>query len=281
MMYAPADQFVALAQAAEAAGFDQVSLSDHVLYPADLSSKYPYTPDGSPSFKPETPWPDVWVTMGAMGAVTERLSFVTHVYVLPVRNPFVVAKAVATVAFLSGGRVTLGVGAGWMREEFDLLEQPYKRRGKRMDEMIDVLRTIWKGGDVEYHGSFYDFGPLSMSPPPPAPVPILIGGHSEAALNRAATIGDGWMGVYYELDELDGYVERLHQLLDENGRATDDFEITTSVLALPTKDVIERLEAMGVTTLLTSAWLMEGVENGSLHQNVDALNRFADTYIHA
>ena len=280
MMYAPADQFVPLATAAEDAGFDQVSLSDHVFYPADLASKYPYTPDGSPSFQPATPWPDVWVTMGAMGAVTSRLSFVTHVYVLPARNPFVVAKAVATASFLSGGRVVLGAGAGWMREEFEQLEQPYKQRGRRMEEMIEVLRTLWQGGDVEHHGHFYDFGPLSMSPAPPAPIPILIGGHSDIALRRAATVGDGWMGVYYELDVLEGYLKRLHELLDEAGRSSEPFEITTSVLALPTKDVCERLEEMGVTTLLTSAWLMEGIDNGTLEQNVDALNRFGDTYIH-
>jgi probable F420-dependent oxidoreductase len=216
-----------------------------------------------------------------MGAVTSRLSFVTHVYVLPARNPFVVAKAVATVAFLTGGRVELGVGAGWMREEFDALEQPFKARGKRMDEMIDVLRTLWKGGYVEHHGTFYDFGPLEMSPPPPAPVPILIGGHSDAALRRAASIGDGWMGVYYELDALEGYLKKLHAELDAAGRTGERFEITTSVLALPTKDVIERLEEMGVTTLLTSAWLMEGISDGTLQQNTDALHRFADTYMHA
>ena len=143
-----------------------------------------------------------------------------------------------------------------------MLEQPYKRRGKRMDEMIDVLRTIWKGGFVEHHGTFYDFGPLSMSPAPPASVPILIGGHSEPALARAATVGDGWMGVYYELDELDGYLKRLHQLLDEAGRATETSRSPRRCWRCPTKDVIERLEAMGVTTLLTSAWLMEGIENG-------------------
>ena len=280
MMFAPADQFVALAHAAEDAGFDQVSLSDHVFYPSDLSSKYPYTPDGTPSFQPETPWPDVWVTIGAMSSVTTRIRFVTHVYVLPARNPFVVAKAVATAAFLSGGRVDLGIGAGWMREEFDAMEQPFDRRGKRMDEMIEVLRALWRGGAVEHHGEFYDFAPLTMSPPPPAPVPILVGGHSDAALRRAARVGDGWMGVYYDLDALEGYLAKLHEELDAAGRAGQPFEITTSVLALPTRDVVERLESLGVTTLLTSAWLMEGIDNGSLQQNTDALKRFADTYIH-
>ncbi len=280
LMFAPADEWVDLTRAAEEAGFDQVSLSDHVFYPAGLSSKYPYTADGSPSFEPGTPWPDVWVTMGALGAVTERVTFATHVYVLPARNPFVVAKAVATASFLSGGRVVLGVGAGWMKEEFDALGQSFDDRGRRMDEMIDVLRALWKGGMVEHHGEFYDFDPLEMSPAPPGPVPILVGGHSEPALRRAARIGDGWMGVYYDLESLTGYLDRLRELRAEAGRENEPFEITTSVLALPTPDVCDQLAEQGVTTLITSAWLMEGIAaDGTFAQRRDSLGRFAETYI--
>ena len=214
LMYAAPDQWIELTCAAEAAGFDQVALSDHVVQPEKLESTYPYTRSGRPMFPPDTPWPDVWVTIGALAARTERISFVTHVYVLPARNPFVVAKAVGTAAVLSGGRVQLGVGAGWMREEFAALEQPFERRGARMEEQIEVLRTLWRGGMVEHHGEFYDFDRLEMAPAPPEPVPILIGGHSEVALRRAARIGDGWIGVYYRLDELLAIVERLQEMGD-------------------------------------------------------------------
>jgi probable F420-dependent oxidoreductase len=279
-MYAAPDDWVTLTQVAEAAGFDQVSLSDHVFYPDKLDSSYPYSATGRPIFPPETQWPDVWVMTGALAAVTERITFSTHVYVLPARNPFVVAKAVGTAAHLSGGRVLLGVGAGWMREEFTQLEQPFERRGARMEEQIEVLRTLWRGGMVEHHGEFYDFDRLEMAPVPADPVPILIGGHSDTALRRAARIGDGWMGVYYGLDELLAIVERLQAFRREYGTAERPFEIQASVVdQLPTPDVCARLEAAGVTAIVTSAWMMEGLQFASLDDNVRALERFGERYI--
>jgi probable F420-dependent oxidoreductase len=279
-MYASPDQWVELTQVAEAAGFAQVSLSDHVFYPAKLDSSYPYSATGEPIFPPETPWPDVWVMTGALAAVTQRIMFSTHVYVLPARNPFVVAKAVGTAAHLSGGRVLLGVGAGWMREEFVQLEQPFERRGARMEEQIAVLRTLWRGGMVEHHGEFYDFDRLEMSPAPPAPVPILVGGHSETALRRAARIGDGWMGVYYGLDELKAIVERLQGYRHEYGAADRPFEIQASVVDRPpTPEVCAELAEAGVTTLVTSAWMMAGLQFAPLDENIRALERFGEQYI--
>ena len=279
-MYASPDDWVELTRVAEAAGFDQVSLSDHVFYPDKLGSAYPYTDSGRPIFPPDTQWPDVWVMTGAMASVTERITFSTHVYVLPARNPFIVAKAVGTAAHLSGGRVLLGVGAGWMREEFVQLEQPFERRGARMEEQIEVLRTLWRGGMVEHHGEFYDFDRLEMAPAPGQPVPILIGGHSETALRRAARVGDGWMGVYYGVDELIPIVERLQGYRAEYGTAERPFEIQASVVdRLPSPEVCAQLEQVGVTTLITSAWMMEGLQFASRDDNVRALERFGETYI--
>lgn len=279
-MYAAPDDWVELTRVAEAAGFDQVSLSDHVFYPDKLDSSYPYSDSGRPIFPPDTQWPDVWVMTGALAAVTERITFSTHVYVLPVRNPFVVAKAVGTAAHLSGGRVLLGVGAGWMREEFVQLEQPFERRGARMEEQIEVLRTLWRGGMVEHHGEFYDFDRLEMAPAPAQPVPILIGGHSETALRRAARIGDGWMGVYYKTEELIPIVERLQGYRAEYGTTDRPFEIQASIVdRLPSPEVCAQLEAAGVTTLITSAWMMEGLTFASRDDNIRALERFGETYI--
>src|SRR5439155_1740265 len=153
-----------------------------------LSTPYPYTPDGSPPFTPGTPWPDPWVLIGAMAAVTTRLRFMTNVYVAPARNPFLVAKQVGTAAVLSGDRVALGVGAGWMREEFEQLGQPFGDRGRRLDEMIEVVRALWRGGMVEHHGEHYDFHRLQMSPVPAAPVPIYCGGQSRRAIERASRL---------------------------------------------------------------------------------------------
>lgn len=280
LMYAAPDDWVELTRVAEAVGFDQVSLSDHVFYPDKLDSSYPYSASGRPIFPPETQWPDVWVMTGALAAVTQRITFSTHVYVLPARNPFVVAKAVGTAAHLSGGRVLLGVGAGWMREEFAQLEQSFERRGARMEEQIEVLRTLWRGGMVEHHGEFYDFDRLEMAPAPAQPVPILIGGHSETALRRAARIGDGWMGVYYGLDELAGIVERLLGYRREYGTADRSFEIQAAIVdRLPTPDVCAELEQIGVTTLITSAWMMSGLQFAPLAENLRALERFGEEYI--
>jgi alkanesulfonate monooxygenase SsuD/methylene tetrahydromethanopterin reductase-like flavin-dependent oxidoreductase (luciferase family) len=150
------DQLVEIAKLAEEVGFDGVLVSDHLFFPEKLVSKYPYTPDGVPGFTPETPWPDPFALVGAMSSVTRRLRFATMVYILPLRNPLEVAKATATVDVLSGGRFILGVGAGWMKEEFDQLGVDFRTRGARFDESIEVLRKLW-GGMVEHHGRFFDF----------------------------------------------------------------------------------------------------------------------------
>lgn len=280
LMYAHADQWVELTRHAESVGFDQVALHDHVFHPEKVDSTYPYRADGRPPFAPGQGWPDVWVMVGAMAAATERIEFVTSVYVLPLRNPFVVAKAVGTAAWLTGDRVRLGVGAGWMREEFAQLGQPFEGRGARMEEQIAVLRTLWRGGMVEHHGRHYDFDPLVMEPSPSRPVPILVGGHSERALRRAAAVGDGWLGVHYGRAELRGYIDRLRRHRDEQGTLDRPFEVEAAINdALPHPEVCAELEEMGLTTLVTSAWLVEGHTFASLDDNKRALDAFAERYI--
>jgi len=269
-----------IAAAAEEAGFDSVAVSDHVVYPARLESRYPYTPDGVPLFSPDEDWPDPWVAVGAMSAVTSRLRFLTNVYVLPLRNPFVVAKAVGTAAYLSRGRVGLGIGAGWMAEEFELMGQPFARRGKRMDEMVEVVRTLWNGGMVEHHGEFYDFDPVEMRPAPPAPVPIYVGGHSEIAMRRAATLGDGWLGMYYSVEELEQHCRTLERAREDAGTADRPFEIIASPMVTPTAENCERLEAAGVTTILTSAWMAQGVLGpDSTEQAIELIATFGERFI--
>lgn len=271
--------YVAVAQAAEAAGFDAVALSDHVVYPETIESKYPYTPDGRPQYEPDWDFPDPWITIGAIAAATTTLEFLTNVYVLPARNPLLVAKAVGTAAAISGGRVALGIGAGWMREEFELLEQRFGGRGKRMDEMIEILRTVWAGGFVEHHGEYYDFGRLEMRPVPPRPVPFLVGGDSEVALRRAARL-DGWIGVNYSLDQLETHCQTLHAYRAEAGLAHVAPQIIASPLAVPRPETIERLETMGVTTVMTSAWMAAGqgtVDNRE--QAIDLIGSYGAKFI--
>lgn len=268
-----------LAAVAEEVGFDSVAVSDHVVYPSYLSSKYPYTPDGTPLFSPEEAWPDPWVAIGAMAAVTTRLRFVTNVYVLPLRNPFVVAKAVGTAAFLSNDRVGLGIGAGWMAEEFELMEQPFAKRGRRMDEMLEVIRGLWAGGMFEHHGEFYDFDPVEMRPAPTKPVPVYVGGHSEVAFRRAARLGDGWLGVHYPVDEVFSLCAELRRVREEAGTVDRPFEIIVSPLAAPTPDLIEQLEAVGVTTILTSAWMAVGEMTPDRDRAEELLRVYGERFI--
>lgn len=279
MLGVDVDDYVPVAQAIEAAGFDSVALSDHVFYPEKLTSKYPYTPDGTPQFSPDESWPDPWVTTGMLAAATTRLRFMTNVYILPLRNPFVTAKAVGTAAYLSGNRVILGVGAGWMREEFDQLEQRYERRGARTEELIEVLRTLWRGGMVEHHGTDYDFDRLVISPVPTEPVPIYVGGTSSHALRRAARHGDGWIGMYHTVEELEEICAGFRREREAAGVADRPFDVCCSPRVNPRPDVVERLEAAGVTTILTSAWIARERHRPSRQEAIDLVSEYGERYI--
>jgi probable F420-dependent oxidoreductase len=271
----PLSHYLPLAKAADEAGYDFVATSDHVVNHQTLTVDYPYTADGSRRWEPFTDWPDPWVAIGAMAAVTERIRFVTNVYVLPMRPPFAVAKAVATAAVLSGGRVALGAGMGWNADEFALLEQPFARRGKRADEMIEVLRALWAGGWVEHHGEFYDFDAVEMTPAPPGPVPVYIGGMSEVALRRAAR-NDGWISDLHTSEELAGFCERLRRYRAELGRADEPFTVIGSCSDAYDLDGYRRLEDAGVTHLLTLPWIFSHGFTDDLQARVDGIHRFAD-----
>ena len=278
------EQLVEVAKAAEELGFTGIVASDHVVYPKDLRSPYPYTPDGSPLWSPETPWPDPWCLISAMAAATERLRFTTSVYIAPARDPFTVAKLVATAAVISANRVSLGVGAGWMREEFDLLGQDYTNRGRRLDEMIDVLRTLWSGGWVEYHGDHYDVPPLQINPSPTEPIPILCGGVSDAAIRRAVTRCDGWLAEgARDADEVVDWVTRVRAERSRTDRADEPFQIIAAVGAAPDPALYERLGDAGVDGIICAPWMTASVETGSfrspLPAKIDAMADFAGSVI--
>lgn len=268
------DELLPVARIAEDVGFTGVFVSEHVFYPRELASKYPYSPDGAPVFTAETPWLDPWVQIAAMAAVTKTLRFVTGVYILPLRHPLEVAKAVASTALLSGNRVGLGVGAGWMREEFDVLGREFKGRGKRLDEMIAVLRKVWAGGMVEHHGTHYDFPPLQMSPAPTVLPPILIGGQSEAAFQRAARLGDGWIGSGHAPDQVLGVMQRLNELRREAGREREPFDAVLVLSAPADVDQLRRFEDAGVTSLVSWPLLFTVGPQAS----IDDKRRYLETY---
>ena len=272
-------ELLTIAKLAEQAGFHGVFLSEHVFFPERLSSKYPYSADGTPLFTPETPWLDPWVQVGAIAAVTTRLRFVTGVYILPLRHPLEVAKSVATAAVLSNDRVGLGVGAGWMREEFDVLGREFKARGKRMDEQIEVIRKVWAGGMVEHHGAYYDFPRLQMSPAPRVPPPILIGGQSDAAFTRAARIGDGWIGSGHAPDQVLGVMQRLNGLRREYGRANAAFDAILVLSGPPTLDDLRRFEDAGVTSLVSWPLLFTCGPQASMDDKRRYLETYANDFI--
>jgi probable F420-dependent oxidoreductase len=274
-----AEQLLDVARGAEEVGFDGAFVSDHVFFPGELVSRYPYNPDGVPYFDKDTPWLETFASIGAMAAVTKRLRFVTGVYILPLRHPLEVAKATATVALLSGNRLALGVGTGWMREEFDVLGREFAGRGRRMDEQIAVMRTVWRGGMVEHAGRHYRFPRLQMSPAPTAPIPILIGGASERALRRAATIGDGWVGAGNTPEEVQGILRRLGELRREAGRERVPFEIIVALTTPPDVDVFRRLEDQGVTGVVSWPLVFTVGPGASIEQKRGALESYAEQVI--
>jgi probable F420-dependent oxidoreductase len=278
-VFAEVEQLPEAAALVEENGFDGIAVSDHLVFPSTVESTYPYTADGRPWWSGEGQWPDPWVLVGAMAATTTRVRFTTNVYVLPLRDVFTTAKSVGTAAVLSGGRVALGIGAGWMREEFDLVGQPFARRGARMEEQVDVLHKLWRGGMVEYHGEYHDFAPVQMSPAPPGPIPVWVGGTSDLALRRAATVGDGWIGINTPIAELVATAERLIQEREKAGKSLADFEILGAIDDPPTIDNVKRLEDAGVTGLFTSAWLFSKTDTSTLAGKKEALERFAQRWL--
>jgi probable F420-dependent oxidoreductase len=188
----------ALAQAAEALGFDSIWLSDHVVVPERISSSYPYSPDGRFPTRPTQPYLEPLTSLSYLAGITTRVRLGTHVLVLPYRHPLLTAKMITTLDNLSGGRIDLGIGVGWMREEFEALGAPsYERRGAVSDEQIRVMQAVWTQDVTGFEGEFYRFEPLGAHPRPvqqPHP-PIWVGGHTRAALRRTARLGDVWLPI--------------------------------------------------------------------------------------
>jgi len=276
----PVDQLTELAKTAEAVGFDSIALPDSIFYMEKQSADYPYTADGSRMWNEDTPWADPLIVAGAMGAVTSKLRFYTNVMKLGSRNPLLLARQVGSVANLTKNRFGFGVGIGWAPEEFEWCGVPYAKRGKRVDEMIEVIKLVLAGGMVEFHGEFYDFDRLQMSPAPTEPVPFYVGGHTDVALKRAARVGDGWTSAMLTCDQLAEIIGRLKKLLAENGRADDPFEFQAVCVDKFGVDGHRELAKVGVTDNIVIPWIFEGLGfDAPLDKKQDAMKRFADIYI--
>jgi probable F420-dependent oxidoreductase len=273
--------YAPLARAAEDAGYDSFIVPDSIAYPEHSDTTYPFNPDGSREFLDDKPFLEPFSLIPALGAVTSRIRFVTFVVKLPIRHPVLVAKQAASVAVLTGNRLGLGVGTSPWPEDYALLDVAWERRGVRMDEEISVIRGLLAGGYFEFHGRIFDIEPVKMTPVPGVPVPILIGGHGEAALRRAAYSGDGWMHGGGPPEDLPRLLRRLGELRAEAGRTGDDFEVHAISLDAFSIDGVRRLEEQGVTDVIVGfRWpYTAGADTEPLGAKIDNLRQFADTVI--
>jgi probable F420-dependent oxidoreductase len=270
---------VRMVKLAEAAGFDSVITVDHVVFPHSYTSVYPYAPGGRLPGGPGGALPDPLIWMAAMAAVTQKLRFMTGVIILPLRNPFVLAKQVATLDHMSGGRIELGIGVGWLKEEFEAVGVPFEKRGKRSDEYIAVMRKLWAEDGVSFDGQFAKFDEVSSNPKPVrGSVPIVIGGHSEAAAKRAGRLGDGFfpsIGTQVDIVPLFDVVRRTAEAAGRDPKSVEIMAGCPDLLPGSTKDpraAIEERVKQGVGRIILPVWRY-------LPDLEDGLGRFGETVI--
>ncbi|MGA5463447.1 TIGR03619 family F420-dependent LLM class oxidoreductase [Mycobacterium sp. NPDC050041] len=271
--------YIPLAKAADEAGYHAMTIPDSIAYPYESDSTYPYTPDGDRTFLDGKAFIESFALIGALSAVTTRLHFNIFVLKLPIRPPALVAKQAGSLAALFGNRLGLGVGTSPWKEDYEVMGVPYARRGKRMDECIDVIRGLTTGDYFEYHGEFYDIPKTKMTPAPSEPIPILIGGHAEAALKRAAR-NDGWMHGGGDPEELDGLIKRIQQLREEEGR-DGPFQIHVISIDGFSADGVKRLEDKGVTDVIVGFRIpyIKGPDTEPLDAKIRNLEWFAENVI--
>ena len=265
-------EIVEIAKAADELGYDGIGIPDHVVNLETLATPYPYTKDGQRRWQPFTDWPDPWVLVGALAQVATRLRFVTTVYIPAMRNPYSAAKAIGTAAVLAAGRVELGIGVGWCAEEFVLMGERFEARGKRTDEMLDLMRALWEPGWTEFDGEFFQTPRLEMQPVPPR-IPVYVGGLSEIAFRRAAR-NDGWIGDLIKTDRAIEATARLRALRAENGLSVEDFTILTPLTDAFTIADYQRAEAAGITGILTMPWMFYAGPDATLAEKIDGMRRF-------
>lgn len=277
--WAETDQLLDLARFAEELGFEGIIGADHALYPEKMAPGYPYSESGYPPQTAESEYPDMWTSTAAMAAVTERLRFVCGVYVLPLRDPIEVAKQAATLSILSGGRFALGVGVGWMKEEFDIYGVDFATRGRRMDEMVEILQGLWQGDFFEYHGEFFDFDRIAVSPKPSHPIPLYLGGAAPIALRRTARVADGWIGTGNTPEEVPGVLGELGRLRAEAGRTELPFDAVIGLFAEPDVDLFRRMEDEGMTSGIHLPFWFAFDGPSTLEQKKRLMEDFAETVV--
>jgi len=274
-----ADHYLPLARAAEAAGFHGITIPDSICYPKEASSRYPYNADGSREFLESVPFVESLIGVASMAAVTDTIRFATFVYKLAVRQAAIVAKQVQGINAMSGNRFDFGVGISPWEEDFAVAQTPWEKRGRRLDEQIDIVRGLESGDYFGYSGEIHDMPANKMNPVPTSPTPILIGGHTDIALRRAAR-NDGWMCAGAELDELRTYAGKIDRFREELGTADKPFRIFTTSRDAFTREGIEELEDIGVTDVIIAfrdVYNMQPDED--LDTKIQQLNWYAGEFV--
>jgi probable F420-dependent oxidoreductase len=278
--WAETDQLIEIARYAEELGFHGLMSGDHAVYPESIAPDYPYSENGMPPMQPDDEYPDQTAIFAAMAAVTTKLRFTCGVYVLPLRNPHEVARASATLAVLSDNRFILGAGVGWMKEEFDIYGVDFRQRGKRTDEMIEVLHKLWSGNMVEHHGEHFDFPRVQLSPAPKVAPPIYIGGASEVALRRAARVGDGYIGAGTAPEEVPQLLQHLDELRRQYQRDHLPFEAMIGVTAQPSLDLFRDLSDKGLESTVAPPFMYSlGKKNSTLDEKKRSMEQFAENIV--
>lgn len=269
-----------LAKYVEEVGFDGFSFPDSICYPKEASSKYPYNDDGSREFLDGVPFLEPFCAIPALAAVTEKLTFSTSVVKLPIRNPVLVAKQAATIAVMSDNRFVFGVGISPWYEDFEICGERWPGRGKRMDEMIDIMRGLWTGDYYGHNSEFYQIPECKICPAPTQQIPILIGGHSDAAFKRTALRGDGFISAGNSLAELTQMSEKLTALRQEYGTINKPFQFHAITREAYSADGIKRLEDIGVTEVIISFRnVYEKAEDPPYQQKIDTINWYVENVI--
>lgn len=234
-----------LARAAEAAGFESLWTVEHVIYPDVYESAYPYAADGKMPAKASTPIPDPLIWLAYLASATSTIRLATGILILPERNPLVLAKEIATLDHLSGGRVELGIGVGWLKEEFDALGIPWERRGARTDDYLRAMFALWDGDSADYDGEFSSFANVSSNPKPPTGrTRIVVGGHSKAAAKRAGRYGDGFFPGRGKPEELAELFDIVRQTAADAGRDPEAIEMTSGAPFIRSDDPVAAAQEM-------------------------------------
>lgn len=273
----PNDHYAPLAQAAESAGFDALTMPDSICYPKECVSKYPYNEDGSNSFLDGLPFIDPFIQMARLAAVTKKVELTTAVVKLPVRQPVVVAKMLTSLAVISNNRIKLGVGISPWKEDFEATQIAWQRRGKRMDEMIEIINGLMAGEYFSYQGEELSIPELKLCPVPDKRVPILIGGHAEPALKRVARLGDGWVAAGGDVEALGPMIARIHELRKEYQRDHLPFEIHATGADAFTPAGIVSLEKIGVDMVFVGFHNIYGgkPDTRTLEEKIDHIQQYA------